>query len=86
MNAKIVSPRRGRHTVYDYQYILDAGASNRKDAEKLLGKHVEWKSPGKTPKAIKGQITRLHGGKGRVVAQFEKGLPGQSVGTNVSVA
>ena len=86
MNARIVSPRRSRHTVYAYQYILDAGASDRKAAEKFLGKAVAWKSPGKAPKSIKGKITRLHGSKGKVVARFEKGLPGQSVGTDVSVS
>jgi large subunit ribosomal protein L35Ae len=85
MKAKVLSARRGRHSIYNYQYILDAGAKDRKAAEKFLGKAVEWKSIGKTPKIIKGKITRVHGGKGRVIAQFEKGLPGQSVGTDVAV-
>ncbi|MDP2718186.1 MAG: 50S ribosomal protein L35ae [Candidatus Micrarchaeota archaeon] len=85
MKARVVSVRRGRHTAYKYQYILDAGAKDKKSAEKLLGKKVEWKTPGKTPKSIKGEITRVHGAKGRVVARFEKGLPGQSVGTDVTV-
>lgn len=86
MKARVVSARRGRHSVYKYQFILDAGAKDKKGAEKLLGKKVEWKSPGKAPKTIKGEITRVHGAKGRVVARFEKGLPGQSVGTDVAVA
>jgi len=84
--AKLISPRRGRHTAYHYQYILDVGLTDRKGAEKMLGKSVEWKTPGKKVKAIKGKITRVHGGKGKVVAQFEKGLPGQSMGTAVAVA
>ena len=59
--------------------------TDRKSAETMLGKSVEWKSPGKTPTSIKGKITRVHGAKGKVVAQFEKGLPGQSFGTSIAV-
>ncbi len=84
--AKLLSPRRGRHTAYNYQYILDVGAADRKAAEKYLGKAVEWKTPGKAPKSIKGKISRVHGSRGKVVAQFEKGLPGQSMGTTVAMA
>ena len=84
--AKVISARRGRHSAYNYQFILDVGAADRKAAEKMLGKAVEWKSPGKKPVSIKGKITRVHGAKGKVVAQFEKGLPGQSFGTSIAVA
>jgi large subunit ribosomal protein L35Ae len=84
-SAKLISPRRGRHTAYNYQYILDVGATDRKAAEAFLGKAVEWTTPGKKKLAIKGKISRVHGGKGKVVAQFEKGLPGQSMGTAVSM-
>ncbi|MBI5036615.1 50S ribosomal protein L35ae [Candidatus Micrarchaeota archaeon] len=80
MKVKIVNPRRGRHHVYSTQYILQTEVKTRKDAEALLGKAVEWKSTGAKPKIIKGKVTRVHGSKGSVVAKFERGLPGQSVG------
>ncbi len=83
--AKILSSRRGRHSAYNYQYILDVGAADRKAAEKFLGKSVQWITPGKKKLAIKGKISRVHGVKGKVVAQFEKGLPGQSMGTAVAL-
>ena len=85
MKAIILGPRRSRHSAYKNQYILDIGAKDRKSAEKAMGKAVEWKSPGKTPKTIKGKITRVHGSVGRVVARFEKGLPGQSFGNTIAI-
>ncbi len=84
--AKLLSPRGARHTAYNYQYILDVGAADRKAAEKYLGKAVQWVTPGKKKLAIKGKISRVHGSRGKVVAQFEKGLPGQSMGTTVAMA
>ena len=85
-SGKVISARRGRHSAYNYQFILDVGKMDRKSAESMLGKTVEWISPGKKHVSIKGKITRVHGGKGKVVAQFEKGLPGQSFGTSIAVA
>lgn len=86
MKAIILGARRSRHSAYKYQYILDIGAKDRKGAQNALGKAVEWKTPGKVPKSIKGKITRVHGNLGRVVARFEKGLPGQSFGTSIVVS
>ena len=53
------------------------------DAEKYVGKSVTWTSPAK--KVIKGKISAPHGNKGVVRAIFEKGLPGQSIGTKVDI-
>lgn len=82
MEGKIVQFRRGRHTVHDRHFILDIGMKNRDDALKLIGKAVEWKSP--SGKIIKGKISNAHGNRGLVRAIFEKGLPGQSIGTKLS--
>ena len=59
------------------------GSKNREDAQKFVGKNVEWKSP--AGKVIKGKIAGAHGNKGVVRAIFEKGLPGQSVTTPVEI-
>ena len=34
---------------------------------------------------IVGKITRVHGKKGAVIARFNKGLPGQAIGTSVQI-
>ena len=59
------------------------GVKDRKSADKYVGKAVEWKSP--AGKVIKGKIASAHGNKGVVRAIFEKGLPGQSIGTKVEI-
>lgn len=64
-------------------FILDAGSKNREEAAKLAGKHVEWKSPG--GRVLKGKIAAAHGNKGLVRAIFEKGLPGQSMNSEVDI-
>ena len=84
MKGKVIQFRRGRHTVHEKHFLIEVeGVSSRKDAEKLVGKEVEWKSP--AGKLIKGKISSAHGNKGVVRAIFEKGLPGQAVTTNVEI-
>ncbi len=84
MKGKVVQFRRGRKTVHERHFLIEVeGSKNRKDAEKLVGKEVEWKSP--AGKIIKGEISGAHGGKGIVRAIFEKGLPGQAITTGVEI-
>jgi large subunit ribosomal protein L35Ae len=83
MKATVVQFRRGRKTQHEKHFILDVGAKNRQEALKFAGKTVEWTSP--AGKKIKGKISSAHGNKGLVRAIFEKGLPGQSIGTNIEV-
>ncbi len=79
-----MSYRGGRRTQNTNQMILKPLSSNSKDdAEKLLGKKVEWTT--EAGKKLIGEISRVHGGKGAVVAQFKPGLPGQSVGTKAQI-
>ncbi len=61
------------------------GIENKDGADKLVGKKVVWKSPGKEAKEIKGEITAVHGRNGFLRARFEKGMPGQSIGTDVEI-
>lgn len=86
MKAKIISFRRGRHTVHERHYLIEIqGVDSREKAEKFVGKEVEWKSPGKKPKIIQGKISASHGNNGIVRAIFEKGLPGQAVTNEVNI-
>ncbi len=85
MKGKVVQYRRGRKTQYKYQMILEVeGVDTKEKAQGLLGKKVIYKTP--SGKEIKGEITRVHGCKGRVVARFEKGLPGQALSQEVEIA
>lgn len=84
MKAKIVQFRRGRNTIHERHFLIEAeGISNKEEAKKLVGKSVEWKSP--AGKIIKGKIAAPHGNNGVVRAIFEKGLPGQAVSTEVEL-
>ena len=84
VKGRIVQFRRGRHTITEKHFLIEVpGVSKKVDAEKLIGKSVEWKSP--AGKIINGKIAAAHGCKGVVRAIFEKGLPGQAVTTEVEI-
>ncbi|MBU0893962.1 MAG: 50S ribosomal protein L35ae [Nanoarchaeota archaeon] len=84
MKGKVIQFRRGRHTIKEKHFLIEIEAcKTRKDAEKFVGKDVEWKSP--AGKIIQGKISGAHGNKGVVRAIFEKGLPGQAITTNAEI-
>lgn len=84
MKGIIANFRMGRHTKYDNHMIIKVNSIDSKEkANKLVNKNVVWKSP--KGKEIKGQIIKEHGNKGALRAIFEKGMPGQSIGTEVEV-
>ena len=84
MKGLIASYRRGRRTQTTSHLILLVDSVESKDkAASLVGKSVIWKSP--AGKEIKGTVSATHGNKGAVRAIFEKGMPGQSVGTYVEL-
>ena len=84
MKAKVIQFRRGRHVIHKRHFLIEVDEiKNRKDAEKFVGKEVEWKSS--AGKIIKGKISSAHGSKGLVRAIFEKGLPGQAITTKVEI-
>jgi len=86
MEATIVSFRRGRHTQCNNQLILQIDNVDSKDKTKsLVGKHVVWTCPGKNKKEINGIIKSSHGNSGAVRAYFDKGVPGQALGTKIQV-
>ena len=82
MEAAIVNFRGGRHTKSSNQMIIESNLSKEK-AKSLIGKKVIWMSPAKNE--IKGEIKTTHGNKGCLRVHFEKGMPGQAVGTKVKI-
>ena len=82
----VISNYRGSHNtqVNNQMIVLPEGVSTREDAEKLAGKKAIWTtSSGKT---IEGIVTKPHGNKGAVRVRFDHGgLPGQSLGTKISI-
>lgn len=84
--AKVIQFRRGRKTFKPRHFLLEIPTiTTRKKAAEFVGKTAIWKSPGKQEKIITGKISSAHGGNGVVRAIFEKGLPGQAIGTNVEI-
>lgn len=76
--------RRNRHTQKGNHMIINVEGIDRKDkAQPLVGKEVVWKSPAN--KEIKGKVAAAHGNNGAVRVIFEKGMPGQSLGTKVEI-
>ena len=86
MKAKVIQFRRGRKTFKPRHFLIEIdGSKTREDASKFVGKEAVWTSTGKEPTIIKGKISSAHGGNGVVRAIFEKGLPGQAIGTDVEI-
>ena len=84
VEAKVIQFRRGRKTFHKRHFLIEIKDSkNRQDAEKFVGKEVEWKSP--AGKIINGKISSAHGNNGVVRAIFEKGLPGQAITTKIKI-
>ncbi|MDO8641985.1 MAG: 50S ribosomal protein L35ae [Candidatus Woesearchaeota archaeon] len=87
MDAVISNFRRSlKRTSGNHMVIVVPSITKRADAEKLVGKKVSWKSPGKEHKEITGVIRSAHGNSGAVRAIFESGMPGQAVGKKVQIS
>ena len=86
VTGKVIQFRQGRKTQKARHYLVEVeGIDSREKAGKFKGKEVFWKSPGKEPKVIAGKVASAHGNKGVLRCIFEKGLPGQAIGTDVEV-
>jgi len=83
MEGKIVNFRGGKHTQNTRQMVVLPENAKKETSEQLVGKTVTWMTP--TKKAIKGQVSAIHGRNGAVRVIFEKGMPGQSLGTKVKI-
>ena len=76
--------RRGRKTqTMNHMIVSPEGVDDTKKAAGLVGKGVVWKSP--AGKDINGKVASAHGNKGAIRVIFEKGMPGQSIGTKVQI-
>jgi large subunit ribosomal protein L35Ae len=86
MKGIITNFRGSRRIKTGNQMIVEVeGVDSKEKAEKLIGKAVTWTSPGKKKTEIKGKVSAVHGNKGTVRVLFERGLPGQSLGTEVKI-
>ena len=70
--------QKGNHMIIIVEEIDDL-----EKAKSLVGKKVTWKSP--AGKEINGKVASAHGRKGAVRVIFETGMPGQSVGSKVTI-
>ena len=59
------------------------GVEDNAKAKHLLSKKVVWESP--AGKKLVGKIASIHGNKGNLRVIFEKGLPGQAIGSKVKI-
>ncbi|MBW2966078.1 50S ribosomal protein L35ae [Candidatus Woesearchaeota archaeon] len=83
MEGVIVNFRTARHHQKDNQMVIVTKDISKEKAKVLIGKTVVWTSP--AGKEIKGKVSALHGSKGALRVLFEKGMPGQSVGSKVRI-
>ena len=84
MEGIIINYRGSHKKQYPNQMIIKVnGIDTKEKAKDLLKKTVVWLTP--TKRELKGTIMKEHGNKGAVRVKFEKGLPGQAIGTKVNI-
>lgn len=79
---RIVQYKRSGTITYGNYAILDIG-TDFEGSKKYVGKKVSYKTS--AGKEIRGTIVRPHGRKGRVIARFTRGLPGQALSSPVGL-
>lgn len=65
--------------------VIVPGYDSKDKAAELVGKEAVWKTPGKKDRVIKGKVSATHGNKGALRVLFETGMPGQSLGQEVTI-
>ena len=87
MKGKVSAFRGSYKTrVMNHIIIIVDGVHSKDKAVALVGKAVAWHNPeGKNKIIISGKVAAAHGSKGAIRAIFERGLPGQSIGTDVEI-
>lgn len=83
MEGVIVNFRRSIKKQYSNQAIVKLNIDSKDQVKSFLDKEAVWKSEGN--REIKGKIAAVHGRNGCVRVIFEKGLPGQAIGTKISI-
>jgi len=85
MEGTIANFRMSRHVQKgNHMIVVVDGVSDLEKAKALVGKKVVWKSPAE--KEINGKVANVHGRKGAVRVIFDSGMPGQAIGTKVSIS
>lgn len=81
----IVNSYRGSHKTQNSRQIIAVSAEldSREKADKLKGKKAVWTT--KSGKLIEGEVAGAHGNKGALKIRFEKGLPGQALGSEIEI-
>ena len=64
-----------------YRTVVDL--AKPEDAAKLLGARVVWQRADGL--RILGRVVRLHGSKGAIRVQWDRGFPPQALGTQVTI-
>ncbi len=84
MEGIIINYRGSHKTQNTNQMVVKVdGVQSREEASKLLKKNLVWTT--ETGKKITGTILSEHGNSGANRVKFERGLPGQSIGTKVLI-
>ncbi len=84
LKGVVLGYRRGLKTQNtNYVYLKFKGFESNEKASQLIGRKVMW--TGKKGVRVMGSIVRVHGGKGVVIARFRKPLPGQAIGSEVTI-
>ena len=80
----VTSYRRGKQLQHPNQVILVFdGVKTRSEASALVGRKVKWVID--EEKEILGKVLGPHGNSGAVRAKFRTNLPGQAIGTPVTL-
>ncbi len=79
----ITSYRRGPRSQRNQECLLKVLDVEPKESLKLIGLKVGW--PCHEPRLF-GKISKPHGRTGTLRVKFERGLPGQALGTRVKIA
>ena len=79
-----LSYRLGGHAQRNKQILIRIeGITNRYEAASFIGMKAIWTSL--KGNSLIGKIVGVHGRKGVLKASFKKGLPGQAIGTELSI-
>lgn len=80
----VISYRRGKHLQHFGQVILEFDSIDSKAAAAaLVGRNVKWVAPNGDEHL--GKVLNIHGNSGAVRAKFRTNLPGQALGTPVTL-
>jgi len=75
--------RQGVRTQYTNQIIVRIEEFDKEKSKKLVGKKAVWLTA--SGKRLVGKVAGVHGNKGAVRVRFDKGLPGQAIGTEITI-